>query len=126
SHRPPGPHRIPDILQDAPYRDLPLYMLVAWWVYRQTVPVSVRDVSEAFHISARRAHVPCRVRLTAREVTILRHTLEGRSLEWMAGELGVAAKTVWAHRRRAMDILGVRRLHDLMQLPPEVLCGRPS
>ncbi|EKD9160208.1 CaiF/GrlA family transcriptional regulator, partial [Salmonella enterica] len=50
-----GPHRIPDILQDAPYRDLPLYMLVAWWVYRQTVPVSVRDVSEAFHISARRA-----------------------------------------------------------------------
>ncbi|WP_394231294.1 hypothetical protein [Salmonella enterica] len=33
SHRPPGPHRIPDILQDAPYRDLPLYMLVAWWVY---------------------------------------------------------------------------------------------
>ncbi|EAQ4303822.1 hypothetical protein BW005_25715, partial [Salmonella enterica subsp. enterica serovar Poona] len=55
SHRPPGPHRIPDILQDAPYRDLPLYMLVAWWVYRQTVPVSVRDVSEAFHISARRA-----------------------------------------------------------------------
>ncbi|EJX2345176.1 CaiF/GrlA family transcriptional regulator, partial [Salmonella enterica] len=50
-HRPPGP----DILQDAPYRDLPLYMLVAWWVYRQTVPVSVRDVSEAFHISARRA-----------------------------------------------------------------------
>ncbi|MCT7099298.1 helix-turn-helix transcriptional regulator, partial [Salmonella enterica] len=72
------------------------------------------------------AHVPCRVRLTAREVTILRHTLEGRSLEWMAGELGVAAKTVWAHRRRAMDILGVRRLHDLMQLPPEVLCGRPA
>ncbi|EMC3167726.1 hypothetical protein VC934_005071 [Salmonella enterica] len=77
-------------------------------------------------VARRRAHVPCRVRLTAREVTILRHTLEGRSLEWMAGELGVAAKTVWAHRRRAMDILGVRRLHDLMQLPPEVLCGRPS
>ncbi|EAX8010970.1 CaiF/GrlA family transcriptional regulator [Salmonella enterica] len=51
----PGPHCIPDILQDVPYRDLPLYMLVAWWVYRQEVPVSVRDVSEAFHISARRA-----------------------------------------------------------------------
>ncbi|EBF0138801.1 CaiF/GrlA family transcriptional regulator [Salmonella enterica] len=53
--RPPGPHRIPDILQDTPYRDLPLYMLVAWWMYRQTVPVSVREVSEAFHISDRRA-----------------------------------------------------------------------
>ncbi|EBE1087836.1 CaiF/GrlA family transcriptional regulator [Salmonella enterica] len=53
--RQPAPFHVPDILQDAPYRDLPLYMLVAWWVYRQTVPVSVRDVSEAFHISARRA-----------------------------------------------------------------------
>ncbi|EIJ8807705.1 CaiF/GrlA family transcriptional regulator, partial [Salmonella enterica] len=53
--RQPAPFHVPDILQDASYRDLPLYMLVAWWVYRQTVPVSVRDVSEAFHISARRA-----------------------------------------------------------------------
>ncbi|EFA3393822.1 CaiF/GrlA family transcriptional regulator [Salmonella enterica] len=53
--RQPAPFHVPDILQDASYRDLPLYMLVAWWVYRQEVPVSVRDVSEAFHISARRA-----------------------------------------------------------------------
>ncbi|EMD2426123.1 helix-turn-helix transcriptional regulator [Salmonella enterica] len=73
-----------------------------------------------------RASPPCRMRLTQREVAILRHTLEGRSLAWMADVLGVDAKTVWAHRRRAMDILGVRRLHDLMQLPPEVLRVRPS
>ncbi|EJC7825199.1 CaiF/GrlA family transcriptional regulator [Salmonella enterica] len=53
--RQPDAHVVPDILQDMPYRDLPLHMLVAWWVYRQTSPVSVRDVSEAFHISARRA-----------------------------------------------------------------------
>ncbi|EAZ5467735.1 CaiF/GrlA family transcriptional regulator [Salmonella enterica] len=51
----PTPFHVPDILQDMPYRDLPLHMLVAWWVYRQEVPVSVREVSEAFHISARRA-----------------------------------------------------------------------
>ncbi|EDR5405423.1 CaiF/GrlA family transcriptional regulator [Salmonella enterica] len=51
----PAPFHVPDILQDTPYRDLPLHMLVAWWVYRQTSPVSVREVSEAFHISARRA-----------------------------------------------------------------------
>ncbi|EMD2426122.1 CaiF/GrlA family transcriptional regulator [Salmonella enterica] len=53
--RQPDAHVVPDILQDMPYRDLPLHMLVARWVYRQTSPVSVRDVSEAFHISARRA-----------------------------------------------------------------------
>ncbi|EDW5848425.1 CaiF/GrlA family transcriptional regulator [Salmonella enterica subsp. enterica serovar Minnesota] len=53
--RQPGAHTVPDILQEAPYRNLPLHMLVAWWVYRQTSPVSVREVSEAFHISARRA-----------------------------------------------------------------------
>ncbi|EMJ9624398.1 hypothetical protein V8G21_005051, partial [Salmonella enterica] len=32
--RQPAPFHVPDILQDMPYRDLPLYMLVAWWVYR--------------------------------------------------------------------------------------------
>lgn len=71
----------------------------------------------------RRSRPPCRMRLTPREVSILRHTLEGRSLDWIAVELGVASKTVWTHRRRAMDVLGVRRLHDLMQFPPEVLCA---
>ncbi|ECC7613591.1 hypothetical protein DC540_26225 [Salmonella enterica] len=40
----PGPHRIPDILQEAPYRDLPLYMLVAWMVSRRPgEPVPVED-----------------------------------------------------------------------------------
>ncbi|EEK9942565.1 helix-turn-helix transcriptional regulator, partial [Salmonella enterica] len=76
--------------------------------------------------SRRRTYAPCRMRLTRREIAILRHTLEGRSLVWMAEETGLDARTVWMHRRRAMDILGVRRLHDLMRLPPEVLCGRPS
>ncbi|EDD2330230.1 hypothetical protein GA298_22085, partial [Salmonella enterica] len=76
--------------------------------------------------SRRRTYAPCRMRLTRREIAILRHTLEGRSLVWMAEETGLDTRTVWMHRRRAMDILGVRRLHDLMRLPPEVLCGRPS
>ncbi|EBP4092462.1 hypothetical protein Z719_25445 [Salmonella enterica subsp. enterica] len=76
--------------------------------------------------SRRRTYAPCRMHLTRREIAILRHTLEGRSLVWMAEETGLDTRTVWMHRRRAMDILGVRRLHDLMRLPPEVLCGRPS
>ena len=48
-------HRVPDILSGDTYRELPLYMLIAWWVHLQDSPVSVRDVSVAFHISARRA-----------------------------------------------------------------------
>ncbi|EBA6386652.1 hypothetical protein BU792_22695, partial [Salmonella enterica] len=63
-----------------------------------------------------------RMRLSPREVTVLRHTLEGASLEQMAGMLGVTPKTVWAQRRQAMNALGIRRLHDLMQVPREVFC----
>lgn len=51
----PGSFHVPDTLQEEPYRGLTLHMLVAWWVHQQKSPVSVRDVSEAFHISARRA-----------------------------------------------------------------------
>lgn len=61
--------------------------------------------------------------LSPREVVVLRHTLSGRSLGWIAEELGVSSKTVWTHRRRAMDVLGVRRLHELMQFPASALCG---
>ncbi|EJF5505680.1 response regulator transcription factor [Salmonella enterica] len=62
-----------------------------------------------------------RVNLTSREVQVLRHTLEGRSLAWIAQELGVADKTVWTYRRRAMDVLGVRRLRDLMMVQAAML-----
>ncbi|EBR0846211.1 CaiF/GrlA family transcriptional regulator [Salmonella enterica] len=51
----PGPHHVPDSLQGEPYRSLSLSMLVAWWVYLQDSPVSAREVSDAFHISPRRA-----------------------------------------------------------------------
>ncbi|EHK1107560.1 hypothetical protein IOV58_004740 [Salmonella enterica] len=55
-------------------------------------------------------------------MVILRHTLAGATLEQMAGMLGVTPKTVWTQRRQAMNALGIRRLHDLMQLPREVFC----
>ncbi|EGK6862599.1 helix-turn-helix transcriptional regulator, partial [Salmonella enterica subsp. enterica serovar Glostrup] len=57
------------------------------------------------------------VRLSPRESEVLCYTLEGHSLVWIAEKLGVTSKTVWTHRRRAMDLLGIRRLHELMQLP---------
>ncbi|EAP4170634.1 LuxR family transcriptional regulator [Salmonella enterica subsp. enterica serovar Minnesota] len=63
-----------------------------------------------------------RMRLSPREVTVLRYTLEGATLEQMAGMLGVKPKTVWTQRRQAMNALGIRRLYDLMHLPREVFC----
>lgn len=62
------------------------------------------------------------MRLTPREIAVLRFTLEGQSLSWIAEELGISDRTVWTHRRRAMDELGIRRLHDLMQVSSDVLC----
>ncbi|EBW8745010.1 helix-turn-helix transcriptional regulator, partial [Salmonella enterica subsp. enterica serovar Minnesota] len=50
--------------------------------------------------SRRRTYAPCRMHLTRREIAILRHTLEGRSLVWMAEETGLDTRTVWMHRRR--------------------------
>ncbi len=61
------------------------------------------------------------IKLSPRELTVLQHTLDGRNLEWIAREMGLSGKTVWTHRRRAMDTLGIRRLHDLMQISSGVL-----
>ncbi|EDO5887592.1 hypothetical protein AB2V43_004444 [Salmonella enterica] len=66
--------------------------------------------------------VPGGVHLTPREVAILYHTLEGCTLKQIAKVLGVDPGAVWVYRRNAMNALGIRRLHDLMQLPPEVFC----
>lgn len=62
------------------------------------------------------------IRLSPREVEVLCYTMEGRSLSWIAEKLGVTSKTVWAHRYQAMSSLGIRRLHELMQLPSEMFC----
>ncbi|EBX0277465.1 helix-turn-helix transcriptional regulator [Salmonella enterica subsp. enterica serovar Typhimurium] len=62
------------------------------------------------------------IRLSQREAEVLRYTMEGRSLSWIAEKLGVTSKTAWTHRYRAMNSLGIRRLHELMQLPGGMLC----
>ncbi len=48
-------YRIPASLSGERYRGLPLCMLIAWWIFLRHTPSTVREVSEAFHISARRA-----------------------------------------------------------------------
>lgn len=52
--RPPEAYRLPESLQDTGFTQMPLYMQVAWWIFLRGNPATVRDVSEAFHISARR------------------------------------------------------------------------
>ncbi|HAW7219094.1 TPA: helix-turn-helix transcriptional regulator [Escherichia coli] len=55
--------------------------------------------------------------LSPREQTVFLYTREGKDLEWISHTLGISSKTVWTHRRRVMDKLGVRRLHQLMNIP---------
>ncbi|WP_240764602.1 helix-turn-helix transcriptional regulator [Escherichia coli] len=57
------------------------------------------------------------LQLSPREQTVFLYTREGKDLEWISHTLGISSKTVWTHRRRVMDKLGVRRLHQLMNIP---------
>lgn len=55
--------------------------------------------------------------LTPREHCGFLYTREGKDIAWISNALGISSKTVWTHRRRVMDKLGVRRLHQLMSIP---------
>lgn len=57
------------------------------------------------------------LQLSPREQTVFLYTRKGKDLEWISHTLGISSKTVWTHRRRVMDKLGVRRLHQLMNIP---------
>lgn len=61
------------------------------------------------------------LQLSPREQTVFLYTREGKDLEWISRTLGISSKTVWTHRRRIMDKLGVRRLHQLMNIPQSLI-----
>lgn len=46
--------------------------------------------------------------LSPREKSIFIYTKEGKDIAWISNTLGISSKTVWTHRRRAMDKLGVK------------------
>lgn len=56
------------------------------------------------------------MRLTAREQEVLKMVVEGRLNKQIAGDLGVAEKTVKVHRARVMQKLEVRTIADLVRL----------
>ncbi|MDN7369748.1 helix-turn-helix transcriptional regulator [Escherichia coli] len=55
--------------------------------------------------------------LSPREKSIFIYTKEGKDIAWISNTLGISSKTVWTHRRRAMDKLGVKRLHQFINIP---------
>ena len=55
-------------------------------------------------------------RLTQREREVLHMVVEGRLNKQIAGELGVAEKTIKVHRARVMQKLEVRTVADLVRL----------
>lgn len=79
-----------------------------------------RDLRAA---EAAQAHAATRfAQLTPREREVLAHVVSGRLNKQIAGELGIAEKTIKVHRARVMQKLGVRTLADLVRL---VISNRP-
>lgn len=59
--------------------------------------------------------------LSPREKSIFIYTKEGKNIAWISNTLGISSKTVWTHRRRAMDKLGVKRLHQFINIPRSLI-----
>lgn len=55
-------------------------------------------------------------RLTPREREVLERVVAGQLNKQIAGELGIAEKTIKVHRARVMQKLGVRTLADLVRI----------
>jgi FixJ family two-component response regulator len=69
--------------------------------------------------------------LTLRESEVLGFVIAGRLNKQIAGELGIAEKTIKVHRARVMEKVGVRSVAELVRLtdragiaPSQTRCGR--
>lgn len=61
--------------------------------------------------------------LSAREREVMEHVVRGRLNKQIAGDLGIAEKTVKVHRSRVMAKMGVRSVAELVRLCDEVKVG---
>ena len=61
--------------------------------------------------------------LTPREHQVLQHVVAGRLNKQIAGDLGIAEKTIKVHRARVMDKMGVTSLAELVRIIVEVDVG---
>jgi len=65
-------------------------------------------------------------RLTAREREVLVGVVAGDRNKQVAAELGVAERTVKAHRAQVMEKLGARSIAELVRMADELGVGAPS
>ncbi len=91
---------------------LPVLVLAAGlclYFYRKTRPVLSLDDEAAFQKNCAAYH------LSAREVQVLRHLLQGRTYRQTAESLYISVKTVDGHVQRIYSKVGVRNKLTLMQ-----------
>jgi PAS domain S-box-containing protein len=63
--------------------------------------------------------IPGTKQLSPREREVVQFLLEGRRSKEIALQLNVSEKTIWTHRSRAFQKLGVRGAHDLFRMAVE-------
>ncbi|EAZ0195576.1 TPA: hypothetical protein G8S33_003849 [Salmonella enterica] len=83
--------------------------VIPWKVQPHQLRQLLRRYADSKQQPAHR--VSCR--LTHQEAAALRYSLEGDTLEQAAVKMGINKKTVWTHRRNALEFMGVRRPTDL-------------
>jgi FixJ family two-component response regulator len=91
------------------------------------VDVLLAALEKAFELSARReaarvrkAEIALRLEsLSARERDVARSAAQGKINEVIAGELGIALRTVKLHRQHAMEKLRVQTVVDLARIADE-------
>jgi two-component system response regulator FixJ len=59
---------------------------------------------------------PIQVTLSARELEVMQHVVDGFDNRQIGGRLGISARTVEVHKARLMAKLGARNLADLIRL----------
>jgi FixJ family two-component response regulator len=65
-------------------------------------------------------------RLTSREIEVLERVVDGKLNKVIAGELGMAERTVKLHRAHVMQKLGARSLAELVHITDELRSDTPS
>lgn len=80
----------------------------------------VREVAELPLDEAPKLELPGLTRLSARELEIVQHLLDGKRSKEVAFLLDISEKTVCTHRSRAFRKLGLRSDRDLFRLAAEL------
>lgn len=65
-------------------------------------------------------------RLTARELEVLERVVAGKLNKIIAGELGIAERTVKLHRARIMEKMGARSLAELVHIAEQLQAASPG